>query len=476
MDKLDLLSGAPKTLIFEKSSNKTNFGGSLTILYLIILLVIIIIYMVNYAINPKYSVLYTYEHQFNADSEYINKRYNNTDLNPKITFNFKMGEEYNASHFGVLYRNMKTNISYIVEFGKNYTENLYENLYDLHFEIYYRCNNTNNTIEGNCDLNDQEKERNKILNDYHIIFNYTGDRVDHQNSDSPIKKTFIQDEFIFSIEDKILANYLRWKTIKYTEERGILGLFDSWFGISNKIYGGSFMDPLVYKFNTSENFKKTKGLKALSIIAMDKSNSNNYIDLYSRTKKGIFDPIANICSLALTIYNAFILVFCGFYSNNYDNYKIVKKILSKSGKPYNKINEKRELLQLSDDLDKNDALIKSNIKNNEEENIIVDDNEEEEENNNTYNINEQNEFKIHSKFHFYDFLFNNFYFKKCCNSNKQNFVETCNEIVSRYNSVDYILYNQIKLENLFKDYKWNDPKLNDINNNQLIMDLKLIGL
>ena len=69
MNKLDFLSGAPKTLIFEKSSNKSNFGGVLTILYLIILLVIIIIYIVNYAINPKYSVLYTYERQFNADAE-----------------------------------------------------------------------------------------------------------------------------------------------------------------------------------------------------------------------------------------------------------------------------------------------------------------------------------------------------------------------------------------------------------------------
>ena len=373
------------------------------------------------------------------------------------------------------YFNTSTDEKSKVEFGKDYTKNLY----DLYFIIFYLCkNNNDNTSEGNCTLYDQEKERNKILNDYHIIFNYTGDRVDHQNSDSPIKKTFIQDEFIFSIEDKISFNSLRWKTIKYTEERGILGLFDSWFGISNEVYGGSFMDPLVYKVNTSERFKiwDKVGNKFLGFISMNQIDPNNYIDLYSRTKKSIFDPIANICSLALTIYNAFILVFCGFYSNNYDNYKIVKKILSKSGKPYNKINEKRELLQLSDDLDKNDALLKSNIKNNEEENIIADDNEEEEENNNTYNINEQNEFKIHSKFHFYDFLFNNFYFKKCCNSNKQNFVETCNEIVSRYNSVDYILYNQIKLENLFKDYKWNDPKLNDINNNQLIMDLKLIGL
>ena len=30
MNKLDFLSGAHKTLIFEKSSNKSNFGGVLT--------------------------------------------------------------------------------------------------------------------------------------------------------------------------------------------------------------------------------------------------------------------------------------------------------------------------------------------------------------------------------------------------------------------------------------------------------------
>ena len=207
---------------------------------------------------------------------------------------------------------------------------------------------------------------------------------------------------------------------------------------------------------------------------MNKEDPNNYIDLYSRTKIGIFDPIANICSLALTIYNGFIFVFCGYFSNNYDNFKIIEKILSKRGKPYNKRNERIELLEFSDDLDKQDALIKSNIKNNEKEkNLEEDDNEEEK--NNTDNINDQNESKIYSKLHFYDFLFNNFYCNNCCNSNKQNFVSTCNKIVSRYNSVDYILYNQIKLENLFKDYKWNNPKLSDIKNNELIIDLNLFG-
>ena len=465
MNKLDFLSGALKTLIFEKSSNKANFGGVLTILYLIILLVIIIIYIVNYAINPKYSVLYTYERQFNADAENdINKI-----LNPKITFNFKMEQRSLENHFLVEWINPPPDESSELKFGKDYTGNLY----DLEFNIFYRCNDNNNTTEGNCTLHEDEKEQNKELNAYNLIFSYTGDLVEHQNSDSPLKKTFIQDVFTFSIEEKISLTLLRWKTIQYTEERGILGLFDSWFNISNKIYGGSFMDPLIYNFNTPENFRK-KGFKALGLIAMNKEDPNNYIDLYSRTKIGIFDPIANICSLALTIYNGFIFVFCGYFSNNYDNFKIIEKILSKRGKPYNKRNERIELLEFSDDLDKQDALLKSNIKNNEKEkNLEEDDNEEEK--NNTDNINDQNESKIYSKLHFYDFLFNNFYCNNCCNSNKQNFVSTCNKIVSRYNSVDYILYNQIKLENLFKDYKWNNPKLSDIKNNELIIDLNLFG-
>ena len=48
MHGLDFLSGAPKTLIFEKGSNKTNFGGVLTIIYLIINSIKIFIKKWNY--------------------------------------------------------------------------------------------------------------------------------------------------------------------------------------------------------------------------------------------------------------------------------------------------------------------------------------------------------------------------------------------------------------------------------------------
>ena len=77
------------------------------------------------------------------------------------------------------------------------------------------------------------------------------------------------------------------------------------------------------------------------------------------------------------------------------------------------------------------------------------------------------------KLHFLDYFYNNCYKKKCCFSRNQELITICNEIVKHYNSIDLIIYNQLILENLFKDYKWNDPKLNTILNNKLIQDLNL---
>ena len=51
-----------------------------------------------------------------------------------------------------------------------------------------------------------------------------------------------------------------------------------------------------------------------------------------------------------------------------------------------------------------------------------------------------------------------------------------NNIISKYYSIDYIVYNQLKLENLFKDYKWNEPGLNSIENNKMISELESINI
>ena len=71
----------------------------------------------------------------------------------------------------------------------------------------------------------------------------------------------------------------------------------------------------------SKNYFYDYGIRLLCYISFDYSWVN-FLDNYTRTKKVIFEPISDICSLSLTIYNEFIFVYCGFFSNNYDNYLI----------------------------------------------------------------------------------------------------------------------------------------------------------
>ena len=86
------------------------------------------------------------------------------------------------------------------------------------------------------------------------------------------------------------------------------------------------------------------------------------------------------------------------------------------------------------------------------------------------NINED-ERKILPKIRFIDFILNNLTFNKCLKNNSQILISSCNELISKYYTVEYIIYNQIMLENLLKDYKWNDNNLNTIENNSLIKKL-----
>ena len=81
---------------------------------------------------------------------------------------------------------------------------------------------------------------------------------------------------------------------------------------------------------------------------------------------------------------------------------------------------------------------------------------------------------ILKKLSFYDFYSNNIYSKCCKRIKNQEIINSVNEILYKYLSVEMLLYNQIKLENLFKDYKWNNPLLNNIQNNKMVMNLKNI--
>ena len=58
------------------------------------------------------------------------------------------------------------------------------------------------------------------------------------------------------------------------------------------------------------------------------NNHNQYTE-YIRSKKSILDVLANIGALFSTLFSVFTFIF-SFYSINFDNYKLVKEVLSTS--------------------------------------------------------------------------------------------------------------------------------------------------
>ena len=73
---------------------------------------------------------------------------------------------------------------------------------------------------------------------------------------------------------------------------------------------------------------------------------------------------------------------------------------------------------------------------------------------------------------FIDFLFHKFYAKCCGYSSRHILINSCNDIVAKYTTIENILYNQIKLECLWKDYKWNNPQFQKGDKEELFLDLK----
>ena len=76
------------------------------------------------------------------------------------------------------------------------------------------------------------------------------------------------------------------------------------------------------------------------------------------------------------------------------------------------------------------------------------------------------------------FFLNNIYcknWKGCAKFEKQQeIIQLCNTINMRYLSLDSILCNQIMIENLFRDYKWNNSLLNNVKNSEIILKLKTL--
>ena len=250
---------------------------------------------------------------------------------------------------------------------------------------------------------------------------------------------------------------------------------------SGFIESSTIFNPDVEKINFEYNGHYYKLLGTIEF----KNTHDKYIQ-YTRTRINEFDMIGMVFSYWSLTLNI-LRIFFNYYSNNFDNYKIIETILSNHIINNKDNNGGNNIKILSNFKNINDSPLENKKSDNKENKLenkaspLVDDFPDEKNiiiNDDGFNVGEAtDENKIKSelpKLSFKDFYINNIY--SCFNShnNSQQIIKTCNEILLKYYSIDYIVYNLIKLENLFKDYKWNDPSLSNIDNNELLIKLKTL--
>ena len=278
------------------------------------------------------------------------------------------------------------------------------------------------------------------------------------------------------------------------------------------LIGGHFTETNVYFvdgiLDENELYRNIKGNKYKALGFFNTSPDYNKIGEYKRTHIFILDAIADISSLTSIIFELFSFIFSHFYSKNFDNYKIIENILSKEKNIHrnkisinnisknNKEEEKEDDKESKNSNNKKDKKIKvielvpvSRKSKDFTENIETENNNLETKmetkrgrhslyeikeiiNDKIEQVKKKEKERVIPRLFYGEFIRNNFYCKCCKRVNRQDIICTCNEIVSKYYTIEDIIYNQMRLENLFKDYKWNNPELNNINNNESIIKLK----
>ena len=186
MRKLDFLSNSPKTFIFEKSSNKTTFGGSLTLMYIFIVFLIAITYAYNYYVNDKFIISYIKDQQ---------------SLNPKQIEELRKYPEYNPTlNFSVDLVDMdyKPLSENFIIYGPNDTKLERNKFYsykvsDFEFTIYYKC------LDMNCDLQPEDKNKYEDQIEYGIILKQQKFYLSLQENAQPIKLVddYIQHQLLY---------------------------------------------------------------------------------------------------------------------------------------------------------------------------------------------------------------------------------------------------------------------------------------
>ena len=472
MKKFDILSQPPRTYIFERYSNKTIFGGVLSIIYLLIMIFISIYYIYNYIIGDKYEYYYSYRE---LPEEQKKKVFAGFDPNPPIHIKLDAINELDW--------NISSNLKFIY-----YTK-------DSEKKIIYRNDWTEITIPDYAiidlyysidDINDIKEI--EFGENFEVNLTYKTFYLDHQNPVCPFKKIVIYKYLRFNFEKNFIL-YMNWEFTKYKEKNDIFKIFSNYLRRPIQFLDGRLtINDLKEEKNDGEynNEYIIDGVihKYLGSIVI--FNSRDTIHEYLRQKREWLSVLATISALANSFYSIFVRFFYFIYSKKYDQYKIFKNILlldakiKKSDsiflseasnlklnnfsleKKVEKALEVREIQVINSNKNDSCSSTNNNDKGSECPTTEKEEKDEEADNNNLHL----------PKMPFVNFIFNNLFIDKCSNSNKQKLINLSSKIIYKYYSIENILYNQIKFENLLNDYKWNNPKLKNVQNNKTLLEIR----
>ena len=462
MHPLDFISGSPNLYLFQKESIKTNFGGFLFLIYLVAIILIVIYYIIDYVKNDKY-IIQSFTNT-NIDLGEDKEEFYNPNVNFTIDA-FVLLKNHKDSHYFKIYDNHTSNF---IDPSRIFTEKVK----DFDIFILYECNDTNCS-----NYNDVLKEfRKNEIYTYSIKISHDYFFLDHQNKNSPIIKNkdgynIFYKTFTFStVQSSDLI--LKWKNIEYKEKKGFFK--KDWEDHCGYIEND---DKTSYELIRSVQLTEDKTKIFLSLCNIYFRVDNTQFIEYFRKRKSELDIIANILSLIANIFSC-VKIGYGFYSNYFINFKIVEKILNKNIPT-------KKILKIEQSSEMNDLENNKFISINDDISEKCLDKNNNEDNQNSANNNTDDAFEIESdnyeslsqdipklkKLHFFDFFLNNIY-SLCKKRKAQKIIHLCNKIVYKYASIDTLVQNQIILENLFKDYKWNQPSLNNEENNNLFIQLK----
>ncbi len=324
MRNLDFLSNSPNIYIFKEKSNKTTFGGVLFLIYIIIMLFISLMYIIDYFLNDKYTIeTSTYlnfatQENMNPFSYLDNIHQNNSETNPLIDISFNLYKTNEIEQINLTERFVMIDALTFEELQRN---TFYKRkVSDIGIILLYICE------DENCTLNQEDFS----TFDYYIEMTYGGFELNHSKS-IPLKNdgdVFFKNFFFFSY-DNAKIQYLNWEIIKYKEEKGISRLFDRIMGRKNEYIGG-FISPSENTYIAhpiiSGVFRNTKLIAEYIMV----KGLKQYTE-YKRRRISILDVLANIGALFATFFTCFTFIF-KFYSINFDNYKIIEKIVNPTNK------------------------------------------------------------------------------------------------------------------------------------------------